>query len=214
VELQAARSEMAKLRAGQHGASLGVGAAAAAREFLQITPAETSAQTDVIEHSDVAAEDGPEADPLVSTNTPPLTAAIADVPQTNDFKEQLEAATKLWDVRANLARNSFLENLNASPDEATRFDVLIEAMNLRLDTHIREWVDGVSEQGVVRAEDGARLIHHLSGAVVITYDEMDRSLPVDWREATDAEFKLFDFIDPSVAEPLVDVEHLMETFEP
>jgi hypothetical protein len=125
------------------------------------------------------------------------------------MEERIETAKQAWRVRSDLARNSFLENLDAGREEANQFDVLIGAMNLRLANTIGNWVDTFGEQEVVRFEQGARLIHELSGAVVLTYDEMDRTLREDWREDTDPKFMLYDFIDPSVADPFIDVEDKM-----
>jgi hypothetical protein len=118
----------------------------------------------------------------------------------------------MWTVRADLARNSFLENLDANEQERVRFDVLIEAMNIRLGTTIENWVAGVKERGTVRPEDGARLMHELTGAVVLTYDEMDRGLREGWRDTTKPEFALFDFIDPEVINPLTELEDLENGF--
>ena len=120
------------------------------------------------------------------------------------MEERIRAAKAGWRVRSDLARNSFLENLGAGEEEANQFDVLIAAMNLRLANTIGNSVDTSGEPEAIGFEHGARLIHELSGAVVLTYDEMDRTLPEDWREATDSEFALSDFIDPSVADPLID----------
>ena len=91
--------------------------------------------------------------------------------------------------------------VQASEIEEKDFRVLMDSMNLRIEDCISNWVANVETVGLVRPEDGARLFHELTGIIVLTYDEMDVYLPQDWREATGPEFKLFDFIDPSAAEP-------------
>ena len=63
---------------------------------------------------------------------------------------------------------------------------------------------------VVRAEDGARLMHEMTGAVVETYDEMDRKLPDYWRKGAGDDFMLFDFVNPSVGEKFIEVEGIMD----
>ncbi len=39
-----------------------------------------------------------------------------------------------------------------------------------------------------------------------TYDELDSAMPPNWRQDAGEEFSVTDFIDPSVALPLVDIE--------
>ena len=46
--------------------------------------------------------------------------------------------------------------------------------------------------------------------LVLTYNEMDRTMPAGWRDGMDNRFELFDHIDPQVALPLADVEGLFQ----
>jgi hypothetical protein len=52
-------------------------------------------------------------------------------------------------------------------------------------------------------------MNELSGIVVTTYDDLDRTLPEDWRDKAGEKFQVFDFINPEVAMPLADVEGIM-----
>ena len=95
---------------------------------------------------------------------------------------------------------------DASETQARDFDVLVAAMNLKMEQRIGDWVETIKKSDTVRPEDGARLMHALTGAVVETYDEFDRKMPGTWRESAGEEFMLFDFVNPSVGEKLIDVE--------
>lgn len=124
--------------------------------------------------------------------------------------DDIERAAKFWNTRAAIARNSFITNAKLDTKQTDRFDTLVAAMNLRLETGISNWVQGVKAKGAANTEDGIRLMNDLSTAVVLTYDEMDRSMPPDWRKQAGDKFELVNFVDPVVAAPLMDVEGLMK----
>jgi hypothetical protein len=62
---------------------------------------------------------------------------------------------------------------------------------------------------VLDQELQVRMMNDLSGALVLTYDEMDRTLPPGWRESASDEFRLTDMVDPSVAAPMTNVTDKM-----
>lgn len=161
--------------------------------------------------------------PVVAGETTPNPVASQVVAQTvsatNDEVdlvwdgEDIEKAAKFWNARASLARNSFVSNLKLDAKQADRFDTVVLAMNLRLETGISNWVQGVKAKGEANTEDGVRLMNELSSAVVVTYDEMDRSMPPDWRKQAGEQFELINFVDPAVAMPLMDIDGLMKNHE-
>ena len=51
-----------------------------------------------------------------------------------------------------------------------------------------------------------KLVRDLASSVATTYDELQASMPANWRQDAGKEFSVTDFIDPSVAMPLVDIE--------
>jgi hypothetical protein len=116
---------------------------------------------------------------------------------------------ELWKVRSDVARNTFLARAKFNTEEAAQFDVLLAAMNLRLRATIEQIAVGLRAGETPSPESGVRAIHTLSGALATTYDEMDRTLPPGWRAAGDEPLDLVDFVDPSVAEPLIGVEQLL-----
>jgi len=130
---------------------------------------------------------------------------VRDRNQQRNMEEEIETAIELWKLRSEIARSTFLSNGNFSDEAAGNFDVLIEAMNIRLAHTMETWAADV-ETKEVTAEDGIRLMGEVTGALVLTYDEMDRKLPQNWRNTGGKSMQLMDFIDPSVARPLIRVE--------
>ena len=41
---------------------------------------------------------------------------------------------------------------------------------------------------------------------MFAYDDLDRTLPEDWRDKAGPKFQVFDFVNPEVALPLTEVE--------
>jgi hypothetical protein len=159
----------------------------------------------------VAAETTPE--PAVAQAPAAATAATNEDANCEWDSEDIERATKFWNARASLARNSLVSNLKLDASQADRFDTVVSAMNLRLETGISNWVQRVKAKGDMTTEDGIRLMNELSTAVVVTYDEMDRSMPADWRKLAGEKFELINFVDPAVAMPLMEVDGLVGNYE-
>lgn len=131
-----------------------------------------------------------------------------------EFRQQIRNAAELWKTRVSLARESFASRVPTNEAQVIRFDVLMEAMNIRLEATIEKWVDAIQTQEVVTAETGVRMMNELTDALVITYDELDRNMPADWREKAGSEFQLIDFVDPEVALPLAEIAPKFESQRP
>ena len=121
------------------------------------------------------------------------------------MEEHIEKAAEIWGMRADIARDAFIAEINANDDEAMRFDVLVDAMNLRLETSIEKWADILAGDAMPPREAAIRMMHEISEALVITHDELDRSMPIGWERSTEKDIQLVDFIDPRVALPLTSV---------
>lgn len=120
-------------------------------------------------------------------------------------REELQQAMELWKTRSEMARNIFQSRLNASPVQMQLFDQTIDRMNAELAERVREWAQYWKETGHEDPETAVRMVHDLSGVLVRAYDDLDRQLPADWRERAGEHFQLFDFINPEVALPFVEV---------
>ena len=87
-------------------------------------------------------------------------------------------------------------------------------MNLRLGDRIEQWTDYLKVKGELNPEDGIRMMNDLSSVMVLTYDELDGSMPPNWRDEAGEDFQLFNFIDPEVAMPLAEVEDIIGNANP
>jgi len=152
---------------------------------------------------------------------PASTNAVVAAPATNqaarareNMKNHLEEAKNLWATRVELARKSFVSNTGLDTEKAATFDVLMESMNLRLGERIDKWAEQIRQQGDASPENALRMVNELSSAIVLTYDEMDRRLPSGWRAKAGDDFQLFNFIDPEVVTPLLDLDTVFQNKSP
>ena len=142
-----------------------------------------------------------------ATNT--TNVATGDVRTARSFKEDIESAVELWKTRSELARNSLLSNVSATPEQTQMFDQAVTNMNAQLGEKIRQWTDYLKQQQEVTPESGMRMMNDLSSTVITAYDELDSVFAADWRDKAGAEFQMFDFINPEVALPFAEVQGTM-----
>ena len=126
------------------------------------------------------------------------------------FEKRLEQAAELWGIRSDVAREGFLQRINANDEQTVRFDVLVEAMNVRIETTIAKWAEVLQEESMPPREAAVRMMNDVTGALVLTYDEMNRSMPVGWDRDAGRDFQLVDFVDPYVATPLIGLENKLQ----
>jgi hypothetical protein len=136
---------------------------------------------------------------------PPLAALRPRPGDERSLRDRIDAGMDAWRVRSDIARDTFVDKAGFDAAQAAQFDVLAQAMNLRIRDRLDLFAEEVRSGAEITPESGAKMIHDLSGIVVMTYSEMDRTLP-EWRAADMQRFDMADFIDPSVAEPLVGIE--------
>ncbi len=181
-------------------------------QFIRLPEAARSAApaSDVPTNAPVAS---PEAgtEPSAATNRArrrlPLSELRGRPGDERSLRERLDEAIEAWRVRSEIARNNFVTRAGLGPEEAAKFDVLVQAMNLRMRDRFEKFAAAVQAGEPITPEVGARMIRDLSDAVVLTYDEMDRELP-SWRQ-NGGRLDLGDLVDPSVAEPLLGIEDVL-----
>lgn len=144
---------------------------------------------------------------VVAGSTEPATNAGPRGPRWHvASSNEVEKLKKAWALRADIARTNFVSRVKLNEQQTQDFDVLVEAMNLRIGATIDKWAAKIRQEGDMRPETGVRMMTDLGNAMVLTYDEMDRKLPAEWRENAGAKFELVNFIDPEVLTPLQDLE--------
>ncbi len=130
--------------------------------------------------------------------------------EKKSFDEQLQKALELWKTRSDLARNNFISNTGANPQQTQAFDAAVQQMNDELGKKIKDWAEKLKDPNAGSPEMGLRMMHDLGYSLISAYDDLDRSQPADWRGKAGEKFQMFDFINPEVARPLADVKDVFE----
>lgn len=200
-EIDEVRRELARLKARPERAG-GAGSLNVITDVVRIPPRPPPAA------AREPAAPGDDAAPAEAETPPP--AAPPAPPERISLKDRLETAREAWAVRAEVARNTFAARTGYRGEELAAFDTIVAAMNLRLRHTFEQFARELATGENLTVERGVRMVNELTGALTLTYDELDRRLPATWRAAAGDDFDLTDFIDPSVAEPLIPVETQIE----
>ena len=122
------------------------------------------------------------------------------------ISNEIEKVKKAWALRAEIARTNFIARTKLDEKQTQNFDTLVDAMNIRLGSSIDKWVATIKQNGQMSPELGLRMMTELGGDMVVTYDELDRKLPTDWRQNAGDKFEMVNFVDPEVLTPLQDLD--------
>ncbi len=189
-------------------------ALAAMSGILPLAPsARVEPRTEVPAAAPAPSGAAPEPAPESGEGAPETSAAEGRGPPEN-LREAIDQAADLWKVRSDVARAALIERAGFNADEAARFDVLMAGMNVRLRDVCARWAERLRQDEPFSPEMGIRMANEFTGALATTYDELDRRLPPTWRASGAAPVDLVDFVDPSVAEPLIDVEDKLDAGRP
>ena len=129
-----------------------------------------------------------------------------EVERRERMADRIAKAKEAWDTRSKIAREGFLQRVRAKPAEQQHFDNVVTTMNLHVKSLIDEWSAEMDQYEEIYHEDGVRLFEDILGVVVANYDSLDDGMPQGWRKKAGKNFKLFDFIDPSVGEAMIKLE--------
>lgn len=133
-------------------------------------------------------------------------------PQTinpEDLRARIEEAAELWRTRSELVRANAVKKLALDAAGEERFDAAVERMNAELRSSIQMIADALANEEEMTAELGVRLMGDLSTTLAETYDRIGDGLDEEGRNKV-SHLQLVELVDPSVAEPLIDVQHKLE----
>lgn len=150
-----------------------------------------------------------EADP--ATNAPTKVAGAPAKVNLGDLRARLEEAQDLWRARVEIARANWKSKLKIASEDDARFNAALDEMNDQLYESMRALSQLVSEKGKMTAELGLRLVADATTIMAETYEKVGACAAPELRDDV-ANMPMTDFIDPGVAEPLVDVQGLLEHF--
>ena len=162
-----------------------------------------------------AAEKGPETAedaPPEAMQKPP--AADKEEPprpmlSPDDLQARIDEAAEMWRTRIQLARATALEKLGIAQDSAEAFDTALSDMNSRLRDAMQAIADILVNESEATPEIGVRLMNDISAVMVEAYDQIGGCVDAASR-GTVSELNLMEFIDPSVAEPLIAVQDKLD----
>ena len=108
-----------------------------------------------------------------------------------------------------MARAQWKAKLGLSGKAEKAFDDALQEMNEKLYASVQELARRLASEEKMTPELGFRLMGDTSTILAETYDKIGEILPQGQR-AEVSEMQMIDFIDPAVAEPLIDVQDKLD----
>jgi len=137
------------------------------------------------------------------------TNKVAVARRQRDLGVRIEEARDLWSARVDIARAQCKSKLKLSGESEEAFDRALQEMNERLYESVSVLADIVDEQGKLTPETGLRLVGETATVMAEAYDRIGACVSPELRGEV-GEINIVDFIDPSVAEPLVGIQDRIE----
>ena len=150
-----------------------------------------------------AAKEKPDA--ITSTNAVPSRLS------PEDLRVRIEEAQDLWRTRVDIARAQWKTKLKLSGESEKAFDAALQEMNERLYDSVAALAGLLEGKESMTPELGLRLVGETTTILSETYDKIGACAAPEMREEVSA-MQMVDFIDPGVAEPLIDVQGKLENF--
>lgn len=130
-----------------------------------------------------------------------------------DLKNRIEDAKELWRTRSELARTQWKAKLEVSGAREQRFDEMVDAMNADLKDLMSEFAVEVAEARDVSPELGVRMMSAVTRTLAEGYDALGECVDESARGEV-SKMPLHEFIDPSVIEPMIQVQDYLEPQDP
>ena len=151
--------------------------------------------------------------PAAKEKSDVVTATNAVPPRLSpeDLRARIEEAQDLWRTRVDLARAQWKSKLKLSGESETAFDAALQEMNERLYDSVAALAGLLEGKDSLTPELGLRLVGETTTILAETYDRIGTCAAPEMREEIST-MQMVDFIDPGVAEPLIDVQGKLENF--
>jgi len=146
-----------------------------------------------------------------ATNAAPAEAASSQPPvrkplSPDDLRARIDEAADLWRTRVEIAKAQWTAKLGLSDDAQIKaFEASLSKMNDSLFDTMQAMALEIEKAGKVTPELSLRLMGDASAVMADAYDGIATLLPAEKRSSV-SEMPIFEFIDPSVAEPLIGVQ--------
>jgi len=151
--------------------------------------------------------------PAAKAKSDVVTATNAVPPRLSpeDLRARIEEAQDLWRTRVDLARAQWKSKLKLSGESERAFDAALQEMNERLYDSVAALAGLLEGKDSLTPELGLRLVGETTTILAETYDRIGTCAAPEMREEIST-MQMVDFIDPGVAEPLIDVQGKLENF--
>ena len=163
----------------------------------------------------VAAKAAPVPPPAAKAK-PDVVASTNAVPprlSPEDLRARIEEAQELWRTRVDLARAQWKAKLQIEGEAEKAFDAALQEMNERLYDSVAALAGLLEGKDSMTPELGLRLVGETTTILAETYDKIGACAAPGMREEVSS-MQMVDFIDPGVAEPLIDVQGKLENSPP
>ena len=129
-----------------------------------------------------------------------------------DLRARIDEAADLWRARVEIARAQTIEKLGLDAAGTEQFNAALENMNTKLRDSIQIIATRLAEEENMTPELGVRLMGDLCTTLAESYDEIGQCVGED-RRGEISSLELHNFVDPSVAEPLISVQGKLGGFD-
>ena len=132
--------------------------------------------------------------------------------RAENLSARIEEAKELWRARVEIARANAVKRLNLDSTGEKAFDEALVRMNQKIAESVAAVAERLSGEEKFTPELGVRLMGDLGISLAETYDELGGAVGEAAR-AEVSELNLVDFVDPSVAEPLVELQDKLAPYQ-
>lgn len=130
-----------------------------------------------------------------------------------DLRARIDEAADLWRARIDVAKAAAVERLGLDSAGQQKFEASLTAMNDRIRDSIQTIAEGIANDEKMTHETNVRLLGDLATTLAEAYDEIGECVD-EKRRGEVSEMMLLEFIDPSVAEPLISVQDKIDGLGP
>jgi hypothetical protein len=128
-----------------------------------------------------------------------------------DLRSRIDEAAELWRTRSELVLADTVKKLKFDSDGEARFEEVLVQMNEDIRLSVQAIADALAAEEEMTPELGVRMMGDLSTAMAEAYDRIGECAGKEFRGEV-SKLNLVDFVDPSVAEPLIEVQHKLDAF--
>lgn len=140
------------------------------------------------------------------------TAAAKSMPpprNPEDLRERIGEAAELWRTRIELVRAATVKRLGLPQSAEADFDAALARMNDEIRSSMQEVAAALETEEELTPELGVRLMGDVSATMAEAYDNIAKCVDAQARSEV-SKINLVEFIDPSVAEPFVEVQDKLQ----